>query len=198
VRSGDTLTSIARAQHTTIATMAALNHLSGRMVILIGQKLILPGAPAHVVVSTPQSPAYAASISASAQRLASSADPGPAAIQRMVVAEARRQRFSPALAEAIATQESGFTQRILSPTGAIGVMQLEPETAQYLGVNPYDLASNIRGGITLLRMLEQQMGSETLAIAAYYEGPTAVRTYGLFSDTKAYVASVQALERRYQ
>ena len=194
VRPGDTLTAIARAHHTTLAAIASLNHLTGTMTIYAGRSLQLPSV-ADVYVSQAQSPAYAASIAASAQQLAGAADPGPTAIAQMVAAEAQRQGVSPKLAVAIATQESSLRQRIISPTGAIGVMQLMPSTAAYLGVNPYDVTSNVRGGVLLLKQLLAATGSESTAVAAYYEGLTAVQTRGLFPDTVAYVASVQRIAR---
>lgn len=196
VRRGDTLTGVARQHHTTLAAIAALNHLDGRMTIYVGRTLRLPSVAA-VFVSRAQSPAYAASIAASAQRLAVVADPGPAAIRRIVAAEAHRQGVSERLAESIAEQESGDRQRIVSPTGAIGVMQLMPSTAAYLHVNPYDVNQNVRGGVTLLKQLLASTGNESTAIAAYYQGLSAVRTKGLYPDTRAYVASVHALEKRF-
>lgn len=196
VRRGDTLTGIAQQHHTTLAAIAALNNLSGRMTIYVGRTLALPSV-ASVYVSQAQSPAYAASISASAQRLAGVADPGPAAIRQIVAAEARRQGVSERLAEAIAVQESGDRQRIVSPTGAVGVMQLMPSTASYLGVDPYDVTQNVRGGVTLLKQLLASTGNESTAIAAYYQGLTAVRTKGLYPDTRAYVANVRALETHF-
>ncbi|HEX7355398.1 MAG TPA: LysM peptidoglycan-binding domain-containing protein [Mycobacteriales bacterium] len=196
VRPGDTLTAIARAHHTTLAAIAALNHLSGRMTIYAGRIIQLPTV-ASVFVATPRSPAYAAAVSASAERLAGVADPGPAAIRALIAAEARRQGVPAPLAQAIAVQESGDRQRIVSATGAIGVMQLMPSTAAYLGVDPYDVNQNIRGGVTLLRRLLAATGSEPTAIAAYYQGLSAVRTRGLYPDTRLYVASVRALESQF-
>jgi LysM repeat protein len=198
VRSGDTLTSVAKAHHTTVAVLATLNHLSGRLVIDIGETLRLPAPPASVVV--PKT-ATAAS-NAAAAKVAGAADPGHAAIRALVIAEARRDGLSPALAEAIATQESGFTMRIVSPTGAVGVMQLEPATAAWLSglygpIDPYNLNSNIRGGVLLLRLLESETSNQNQQIAAYYEGLGAVRTGHLYDGTAQYVASVEALERRY-
>lgn len=199
VRSGDTLTSIARTHHTTVAALAALDHLSGRMVVEIGQLLKVPVAAQTVVV--PQSGTAAST--AAASQVADAADPGPAAIRAMVIREAERQGLSPALAEAIATQESGFRMRIVSPDGAVGVMQLMPYTADWLSqighrtIDPYDLAGNIEGGVLLLRILGTQTADAHDQIAAYYEGLGAVRGGHLYDGAAQYVADVQALERRY-
>ncbi len=198
VRPGDTLTAIARAEHTTVPALASLNHLSGRLLIRIGQTLRVPAKPVRVVVPARVNQAGPAG------RLATAADPGPTAIRSLVVAEAQRQHLSPALAQAIATQESGFRMRIVSPTGALGVMQLEPATAQWLSgkgmgtIDPYNLTTNIRGGVLLLRiLLAATHGNQPQAIAAYYEGLGAVRAGHMYSNTAGYVANVQALERRY-
>lgn len=79
-----------------------------------------------------------------------------------------RQEF----AMAVAMQESRFSQNVRSCAGAIGVMQLMPRTAQALGVDPYDLEDNIKGGVKYLReQLIRFNGSETLAAAAYNAGP---------------------------
>lgn len=135
--------------------------------------------------------------------MAAAADPGPAAIRTLVVREAQRQGLSPALAEAIATQESGFRMRIVSPDGAVGVMQLMPYTATWLSqtghgtINPYNLAGNIKGGVLLLRILGTQTVDAHDQIAAYYEGLGAVRGAHLYDGAAQYVADVQALERRY-
>lgn len=199
VRPGDSLTAVARSHHTSITTLAALNHLSGRLVIRIGQTLQLPAAPRPVVVPA----AATAASQAAAARVAGAADPGPAVIRALVAAEARRQGLSPALAQAIATQESGFRMRIVSPDGAVGVMQLMPSTAAWLStlghgpIDTYDLAGNIRGGVLLLKILGTQTGSSHDQIAAYYEGLGAVRAGHLYDGTAQYVANVQALARRY-
>lgn len=79
-----------------------------------------------------------------------------------------RQEF----AFAVAMQESRFSQNVRSCAGAIGVMQLMPRTAAALGVDPYDLEDNIKGGVKYLReQLIRFNGSETLAAAAYNAGP---------------------------
>lgn len=70
-----------------------------------------------------------------------------------------------------------------SRTGAIGIAQLDPATADYLEVNPYDLTQNIEGGIRYLREQLETFkntgdAATALAIAAYNAGPGAVRSYG--------------------
>lgn len=203
IRSGDTLTGVARRAGTDLSTLARLNHLSGAMTIYLGQRLRLPGPPAPVHAAPPSTPSFRAAIAASARILSARAEPGHTAIQTMVAAEARRQGVDPALAQAIAYQESGFTQRMVSATDAVGAMQLEPYTASWLAgyshrrLDRYDTADNIRGGIMLLHLLREQ-ASVPDTIAGYYQGLASVRTRGYYPDTTAYVNNVLALTARFQ
>ena len=105
----------------------------------------------------------------------------------------------PKLVSAVAEVESGYEQGAVSATGAVGVMQLMPETAESLGVNPYDAAQNIDGGAKYLKqMLDAFGGDVRKAVAAYNAGPEAVREYGgvpPYSETQQYVSSVLDLYR---
>lgn len=93
-------------------------------------------------------------------------------VARMVADEAIRQGVDPNFALAIAEQESRFRQSARSPVGATGVMQLMPGTAAGLGVNPYDLRDNIRGGVKYIKQLQGMFGNRYDLIAAGYNaGP---------------------------
>jgi soluble lytic murein transglycosylase-like protein len=116
----------------------------------------------------------------------------------LIQEHARRQSLRPELVRAVIQVESGFDHRALSPKGAMGLMQLMPETARSLGVNnPWDAAQNIRGGTQYLRMLlDQHDGDEQLALAAYNAGPRAVARYGRippYRETTNYVKKVRAV-----
>jgi soluble lytic murein transglycosylase-like protein len=81
----------------------------------------------------------------------------------------------------------------VSYKGALGVMQLMPRTAVELGVDPTNLADNIRGGAMYLRRQLDRFGSVPLALAAYNAGPGAVLRYrGVppFRETRDYVSKI--------
>lgn len=114
----------------------------------------------------------------------------------------RSYRVDVHLTRAVAWMESGNDPRVVSPTGARGVMQVEPSTWTYtehlLGTHvPHTTDGNIQIGIAYLRhMLEEFGGNRRLALAAYYEGPRAVREAGVYPSSERYVATVLALTRR--
>jgi soluble lytic murein transglycosylase-like protein len=107
---------------------------------------------------------------------------------------ATRFNVDPALVLAVAWQESRFRSDLISPKGAIGIMQLMPATARQLGVNPNDPRQNIYGGVAYLSlMLARFNGDKSLAVAAYNAGPEAVAQYrGIppFRETQNYVKSI--------
>ena len=113
-------------------------------------------------------------------------------IQDMIVAEAGRQGVDPALALAVAANESRFNPYVTSPAGAQGVMQLMPATAAWLGVDdPMDPQQNIQGGVKYIGMMMDQFGDPQQAIAAYNFGPGAVgRGETWPSETTTYVSRV--------
>ncbi|MFN4178830.1 MAG: transglycosylase SLT domain-containing protein [Armatimonadota bacterium] len=125
-----------------------------------------------------------------------------AAIQRLVIQTSYRYGVEPALALAVAKAESDFEPKVVSSKGAMGVMQLMPETAKALGVsNPFDPAQNIDGGIRYLKQLIERFGGNiTLAVAAYNAGPNAVRRYGgvpPYPETQNFVRRVLAYRETF-
>ena len=119
-----------------------------------------------------------------------------AAIERWAAA----YRVDPKLARALAWMESGFQQDVVSSAGAVGVMQLLPETWEWVDtlllgeVTPRTYEGNVRAGVRYLRwQLDQFDGDVKLALAGYYQGARAVRERGLFEDTKQYVSVILQL-----
>ncbi len=117
-------------------------------------------------------------------------------IDAAVKTAAERYNVPEALIYSVMEQESGFNPHAQSAAGAIGLMQLMPDTARALGVDPWDPVQNIDGGTRYLsQLLKQFNGDIRLALAAYNAGPEAVRRYGgipPYPETEAYVKSVLA------
>ncbi|WP_309769560.1 lytic transglycosylase domain-containing protein [Agrobacterium larrymoorei] len=116
-------------------------------------------------------------------------------VQDLIRKESQRQGADVKLALAVSGQESGFGQRVNSPAGARGVMQLMPETAARYGVaDVCDAAQNIRGGVSFLKDLEDRFGGNIfLIVAAYNAGEDRVlRARGVpaIAETVNYVALV--------
>jgi soluble lytic murein transglycosylase-like protein len=109
----------------------------------------------------------------------------------------RKHGVDPRLVAAVARRESAWRADVVSNKGAIGIMQLMPDTAKYLGVeNAFDARQNIFGGTRYLRTLLDTFGGDLdLTLAAYNAGPGAVAKYrGVppYRETQAYVAAVRA------
>jgi len=120
-------------------------------------------------------------------------------LSSLIDAAARKYNVDPKLVSAVAEVESGGDQDAASSAGAVGVMQLMPDTAAALGVNPYDKKSNIEGGAKYLRqMLDAFDGDVRRAVAAYNAGPQAVKDYGgvpPYQETQNYVNKVLDIYR---
>jgi soluble lytic murein transglycosylase-like protein len=111
--------------------------------------------------------------------------------------------LDPALVRAVIHAESGFNAGARSQKGAIGLMQLMPETARMLGVTkPNTPAGNILGGAQYLAgLLARFKNDVTLATAAYNAGPEAVQRYAgvpPYAETQVYVQRVKLLHQRYK
>lgn len=114
--------------------------------------------------------------------------------------------------DAVMRQESSYNPAARSPVGAIGLMQLMPDTAAGLGVNPHDVGQNVLGGAKYLKQMHDMFGNWDSALAAYNAGPGALRpsrqnaAYQVwqapynpgYAETRNYVARIKAdIAKRY-
>ncbi len=214
VRSGDTLDGIARAHHTTVSAITRANAISAKAFIHPGQRLSLSGTktPAAAAKKKSKSAAvpdtflgvtYPKEVAGAAARnrsaLARKKVPSRSETKSLIIATARRHGVDPKLALAIGWMESGWNQRAVSPANAVGVMQVIPAGGQWASdlvghrLNLLDTKDNITAGVVMLRALGRSTSSTENAVAAYYQGLSALRKRGMYSDTRRYVKTVMAL-----
>jgi soluble lytic murein transglycosylase-like protein len=202
VRPGETATGLAVRYHAWTRELVALNHLGPHATLRAGERVRVP-----VVVSAarrdradgaPSSPAAEAAPATPAESAAGTRDD----VRRLLGRTAHRLGVPARLAQAVAWQESGWRQRVRSPAGAVGVMQVLPSTGLWMSLyahRPLDLRDthdNVTAGVTLLRVLLDETGRTRSAVAAYYQGLGALRRHGMYPETRRYVASVQAIRER--
>lgn len=115
-------------------------------------------------------------------------------VKQILQETAKKYGVDANLVDRLAKTESNYQVDAVSSAGAIGVMQLMPETAQEMGVNnAYDPRENIEGGVKYLKTLLSKYNNTEQAIAAYNAGMGAVDKYGgvpPYEETKDYVAKV--------
>lgn len=122
---------------------------------------------------------------------------------RIIAKAADEHQLDPALIRAVIHAESSFRPQVISKKGAVGLMQLMPQTAAFLGVQDSSQPEqNISAGSRYLAQLLKQHNNDTqLALAAYNAGASNVKRYnGIppFAETQAYVERVVILHKRYQ
>ena len=120
---------------------------------------------------------------------------GADVLHQLVQETAHKHNVDPALVSAVISTESNWNTSAISRRGALGLMQLIPETALHLGVfNPFDPTQNVEAGVTYLSsLLERYNGDLPKALAAYNAGPRAVdRWRGVpdYRETREYVRKV--------
>jgi N-acetylmuramoyl-L-alanine amidase len=183
VQPGDSLSSIANERGVSLGALADLNRLSLGDVLPVGKRLVLPaGVIPSTLATYPRS-----------------------TVRGSIVFWAGHYGVDPHLAAALAWMESGFNNELVSPAGAVGVMQVTPATWDYveqvllLGRRvPHDADGNVRVGVAYLHHLLRVFGGdERQALAAYYQGARAVQEAGFLPGTKQYVDDILALKARF-
>jgi LysM repeat protein len=202
VQPGDTLSGLAARSRVSPAQIAYANGLEPDDFLVAGRVLKLPtgspalasgGAPA-TAVPTPAAPGAAP-------------QPTPARVTADQIAAIAAQHGVPgSLAAAIAWQESGFNNAMVSSASARGVMQVMPGTwdwvQTYLAggrrLNPFSAEDNVHAGALYLgNLLRETGGDPALAAAGYYQGMASVRRIGMLPETRRYVDNVLALRSRF-
>jgi soluble lytic murein transglycosylase-like protein len=204
VQPGDTLSAIAARAGTSVAELAAVNGIDPSAPLLSGAVLKLSGASTEASQS-----GTSAAEAAQTGEGSSGAPPYPTAetvTPSEVGSIAAENGVPPSLAEAIAYQESGFNNDLTSSADARGVMQITPETWNWIGstlagptpLEPASAASNVRGGVLLLHSLLNETGGDSaLAAAGYYQGLSSVLQEGEAPSTEQYVGNVLALRQQF-
>jgi hypothetical protein len=179
VRPGESFFSIAARYSVSPWELARENGIAVTDVIVPGQRFVLPAHARGVV------PAGNASHEA---------------VKSELDYWSRQYGVDPKLARALAWMESGFQQNVVSSVGAIGVMQLLPETWEFVDTvllgfrTPRDYRGNVRAGVRYLRWQLNEFGGDVrLALAGWYQGARAVRQRGLYRETRQFVRVVVAL-----
>ena len=179
VRGGDSLGSIAARYGVSLGELADLNDMAINDVLLVGRTLALP---ANTLSSFSRS-----------------------SVRGSIAYWSNHYGVDVHLATALAWMESGFNNDMVSPVGAVGVMQITPDTWAYveqvllLGLTvPHDADGNVRIGVAYLHhLLHVYGGDERRALAAYYQGARALDLAGFLPGTKLYVDDILALKARF-
>jgi N-acetylmuramoyl-L-alanine amidase len=184
VSRGETLSSIAARYGTSVGVLARANRIEDVNLIVVGAHLRIPRG--SVPSSAPQQ-----------------STGGSGGIERALEVEARAAGIEPSLVKAVAWHESRWEQDAVSSAGAVGVMQVMPETAGYvnesLGGGDLDVEKardNVELGVRYLDHLMEAMPSRKKALAAYNSGPGAVGEE-LEGYQRDYVDSVTELRPKF-
>jgi hypothetical protein len=183
VKPGDSLTLIARRNHTTLKRLTHLNKINPARPLLIGTHLRLP---ASVQTRTAVAATNADAVRASLDRWSS------------------YYGVDSHLAHALAWMESGYNNAMVSPVGAQGVMQILPTTWSYVEdvlighpVDDHGSDGNVHIGMAYLHhLLKVFNGNEKLALAGWYQGERSVKANGPLDVSKSFAANVLALKQR--
>lgn len=196
VQAGETLWAISRLYGTTVEALVEANLLASPSFIRTGQRLVIPGALAPA-----SAPAAVTNSSMPADMAAKVAQRTEA---REVLLEAAIEFGVPGpFVLAVAWHESGWQPGVVSSAGAVGIMQLMPDTADWVAGSLLHEAPaiddprwNARAGVRLLAYyLNRYQGDTATTLAAYFQGMTSVDQIGVLVSTVPYVDTILALEQ---
>ncbi|OIQ92839.1 membrane-bound lytic murein transglycosylase C [mine drainage metagenome] len=211
VRQGDTVSQIALRSGVSVGAIARASALADASRIRIGQVLTIPttGTTTATLVSNTfagrtYSDLVVAAANANKATLLRIGVPTTSQMRATIVTTATSMGVDPALALAIAYQESGFNHTAVSAANAIGTMQVIPSSGEWASqmvgrpLNLLDPNDNVVAGVAILRSLVRTSPDLATAIAGYYQGAASVQRNGMYPDTRRYVASVQTLMSRFR
>jgi soluble lytic murein transglycosylase-like protein len=200
VQPGDTLAGIAARSGIGMGQLAWMNGVDPAGVLLGGTVLKLPTGAAPAQEQQEEPTQVGPTVVPQAEPYAT---PGQVTADEIGTV-ASGHGVSPSLAAAVAWQESGFQNGVVSSANARGVMQILPGTWQWIEqqtgqqLDPASATDNVQAGVTYLsQLLRDAGGDESVAVASYYQGASSVRRLGLLPDTQQYVANVMALKSRF-
>ncbi|MGH8907400.1 MAG: lytic transglycosylase [Egibacteraceae bacterium] len=235
IRPGDTLSTIARQFGITVSSLRAANDLDDADLIVVGDRLIIPstaarsGGARYVVRSGETVSIIARRFGISVadivkandlsdpnqldagQRLVLPGDwaPRPASsrdeIRGLLEQSAARYGWNPATVKAVAMVESGWNNAVVSYAGALGIMQVMPETggfvSKHLVGRPLDLrepADNVEAGVAFLDYLYRLTGGDVeLTLGGYFQGLASIEQRGMDEATEHYVDLILNVRKRY-
>ncbi len=231
VRPGDSLADIATRHGTTLSALQDANQINGPEAIRVGQLLTIPdrrvSLPAYTQSAT-DTEIHMVRPGEGVFEIARRYGVDPTALARLngigvnaplregveITVPGRLARMSAlltltaaevgvdaGLVSAVAWKESGWRQELTSPTGAVGVMQLEPYAGDWVSrhlagrrLNIWMAKDNVQAGSLLLHhLLGAHKGDADAALAGYYQGDASVAQHGRFEDTARYVRTIGAL-----
>ena len=198
VAPGETLMAISIRYGVYMRRIAAANAMTGLQWVYAGQRLTIPAGQDVATASAPS--ASAPAVPAAASVVSSSAG-----VEQLLEQAAARHGFSPGFIKAIAMMESGWNQSARSSAGAVGVMQVMPDTgtfiSTYLVGRPLDITrteDNIEAGVAYVAYLWRLTGGDVRrTLAGYYQGLASVADNGMYPSTRHYIKTILALRDRY-
>jgi len=187
VQPGDTLTAISLRLNVSVTALQSANGLTNADFIVVGQRLVIPSPEPDLLFDMP------------------TIRPSSPEVEAIIDELSAAEGVDASLVRALAWVESGWRQSAVSPAGALGVMQLMPDTTLWLENDAFryelnedsSVYDNVKAGVRLLHILLDSTGDVDLALASYYQGQRPTLNGVFYEDTRSYVRTVRALKDRF-